>query len=155
VTRLFDAACRIGLICAYRLALLYWMLRRPTLHGVYVALWHDERVLLIQNSYKRLGSFPGGGVGRGESARSAARRELFEEVGVAIAETELREVAEYTHFIAWHTEHARFFEVSTSVAPALAIDRREVISARFATRDEALAGELTPLVRRYLSEPRR
>jgi 8-oxo-dGTP pyrophosphatase MutT (NUDIX family) len=153
--RLFDAAYRVALICAYRLAYLYWMLRRPTLHGVYVALWHGENVLLIWNSYKRFGSFPGGGIGRRENARAAARRELFEEAGVAIAESELREVAEYTHFIAWHTEHARFFEVRLQGEPALAIDRREVIAARFATRAEALALPLTPLVRRYLSERER
>jgi 8-oxo-dGTP pyrophosphatase MutT (NUDIX family) len=148
--RLFDAAYRVALICAYRIAYLYWMLRRPTLHGVYVALWHGERVLLIWNSYKRFGSFPGGGIGRGESPRAAARRELFEEVGVANRESELREVAEYTHFIAWHTEHARFFELRVHEEPILSIDRREVVAARFTTRAEALALPLTPLVRRYL-----
>lgn len=152
MTPLLDALWRLALICAYRLALLYWFLRRPTLHGVYVALWSRGRILLIWNSYKPDASLPGGGIGGGEDACAAAMRELREEAGVELATGELREVAEYRHSIAYHTEHARFFEAELPSEPAVAIDRREVVAARFATQEEALASRLAPLVRRYLLE---
>ena len=152
MTRLADAAYRIALICAYRIVCLYWFVRRPTLHGVYVALWRRERILLIWNSDKPFASLPGGGIGRGESPAAAAARELREEAGVALAPEHLREVAEYTHFIAWHWEHARFFESELETEPEISIDRREIVAARFATRAEALAEALAPLVRRYLAE---
>jgi len=145
-----DALWRLALICAYRLVCVYWFLRRPTLYGVYVALWHRGRILLIWNSYKQSASLPGGGIGRGEGAVEAASRELREEAGIALPPASLREVAAYTGFVAWHTEHARFFEAVLEIEPGVAIDRREVVAARFATPEEALALPLAPLVRRYL-----
>ena len=147
---MLDALWRLALICAYRLACVYWFFRRPTLHGVYVALWHRGRILLIWNSYKSYASLPGGGIGRSESALDAALRELREEAGVAIPAAALREVAEFTHFTSYHWEHARFFEAELESEPALAIDHREVVAARFATPDEALRLSLGLLVMRYL-----
>lgn len=150
MTRLLDALWRLALICAYRLVCVYWFFRRPTLHGVYVALWQRGRILLIWNSYKPYASLPGGGIGRSESAAEAALRELREEVGIGLPASALREVAEYSHFVAYHQEHARFFEAELEREPEVAIDRREVVAARFATPDEALGVALGALVRRYL-----
>jgi 8-oxo-dGTP diphosphatase len=44
----------------------------------------DGRVLLVRHSYRRRWGFPGGLVKRGEAIDVAARREAFEEVGIAI-----------------------------------------------------------------------
>jgi len=49
----------ILLTTAYRLALIYWRLVRPDCLGVFVALWHDDRILVIKNSYKSQLTFPG------------------------------------------------------------------------------------------------
>lgn len=152
MTRLLDALWRLALICAYHLVCITWFFRRPTLHGVYVALWHRGRILLIWNSYKSQASLPGGGIGRSESALDAALRELREEAGVALPAAALREVAEYTHFTAYHWEHARFFEAELESEPTVEIDRREVVAARFATPEEALTLPLGLLVKRYLVE---
>lgn len=51
--------------------------------GVRVMVFDDQgRVLLIEHSYTHGWHLPGGGVERGESAETAAARELEEEAGV-------------------------------------------------------------------------
>src|SRR5215475_14488552 len=87
-----DVVWRIAMRIAYRLRLVWWFVRRPAVHGSYVAVWHGGRVLVIQNSYRRLLTFPAGGRTRGESLHEAARRELFEEVSIA---AELEQLAYY------------------------------------------------------------
>jgi 8-oxo-dGTP diphosphatase len=44
----------------------------------------DGRILLVRHSYRRAWGFPGGLLQRGEDAAAAARREAYEEVGLAI-----------------------------------------------------------------------
>jgi 8-oxo-dGTP pyrophosphatase MutT (NUDIX family) len=50
---------------------------------------HGEVLLLRGYVGHRFWSFPGGGVGRHESLTAAARRELHEETGILVDETEL------------------------------------------------------------------
>lgn len=56
------------------------MRRRVTL-GARVALIDGDKVFLIRHTYLPGWQFPGGGVEPGESAATAAARELFEETG--------------------------------------------------------------------------
>lgn len=64
---------------------LYWFLFRPKTTGVKCALYFNNQVLLIRNSYgKKLWTLPGGGVHRNESIEAAAIREVREEVGILV-----------------------------------------------------------------------
>lgn len=57
---------------------------------VLVALWHEERLLLVRERSRDCWELPGGGVEPGESSREAAVRELREETGEEVAPERLR-----------------------------------------------------------------
>ena len=67
------------------------LLRSPVILGVRTILLDDaNRVFLVRHSYVPGWHFPGGGVERGETVRTAALREVREEAGIEItAEPEL------------------------------------------------------------------
>lgn len=63
----------------------YWFVRRPELHGVKCAVRDGDRVLLVRHTYgPRHWDLPGGTMRRGEPPIDAARREMGEELGLAI-----------------------------------------------------------------------
>lgn len=49
-----------------------------------VALWHDERLLLVFNRHRQCWELPGGMIDPGETPRRAAVRELHEESGILL-----------------------------------------------------------------------
>jgi 8-oxo-dGTP diphosphatase len=51
---------RIAYRISFRAARLWWWLRRPDHHGAVVAIWFDERILIVQQSYRTNLSWPGG-----------------------------------------------------------------------------------------------
>jgi 8-oxo-dGTP diphosphatase len=70
---------------AYAVLSVYWFLTRPSTHGVKCVLTDGERVLLVRHTYGRPEwELPGGAIKSGEAPRDAARREMHEELGVAI-----------------------------------------------------------------------
>jgi ADP-ribose pyrophosphatase YjhB (NUDIX family) len=75
---------RLGYRVAYRLISGYSLVRRPRARGVKCVLLHGDSVVLVRHSYgpRRVWHIPGGGLHRGESAFSAARREMHEELGL-------------------------------------------------------------------------
>lgn len=102
---------------------------KPRLAGVTViATNHHGEVLLVRHSYgPDIWSLPGGGVGRGEEARAAARREIREELGVEIVGLEpVSELAE-TVSGAPHVAHIYSGTLAGEPRP----DRREILEARF------------------------
>jgi len=145
-----DAVYRAGYRVLFRLALLYWRVRRPRLQGAYVAVWHGERVLVVQNSYRRRLSLPAGGVARGEQPVDAARRELFEETGIECQAASLCYVGEFVDDGRYAEDHGHVFELRCDAEPQPCVDRREVVWAEFLRPEEALARGMVPVARMYL-----
>ena len=139
---------------AYRLRLAWWYVRRPEIHGSYIAVWHGERVLIIRNSYRRHLSFPAGGRARGETLLDTAQRELREEVGISAAHADLAYYGELVHHSSYAEDHGHVFELFCASAPEVRVDRREVIWAEFLAPDEALARGVVGIVKQYLEARR-
>jgi 8-oxo-dGTP diphosphatase len=69
---------------AYRARDLFWRVTRPTLVGVWALVARGDEVLLVRHRSVRRGwALPGGGPEPHERLEEAARREVFEETGVA------------------------------------------------------------------------
>jgi 8-oxo-dGTP pyrophosphatase MutT (NUDIX family) len=150
-----DAVVRTAMQGGFRLMKVWWRVRRPTLEGVYVAVWHGERVLVIRNSYQRAYSFPSGRRGRAEPPARAAARELREEVGIEAAPEAFVHVAEWTLESDLASDHVHVFELRLDAEPVVAIDHREVVWAAFETLERARERRLLPAVSRYLADPPR
>jgi ADP-ribose pyrophosphatase YjhB (NUDIX family) len=120
------AAMQIG----YRLRRLALRWLRIRTRGVKVMVFnaHGE-LLLIRNSYGRSHEFvlPGGGIGRNESPREAAAREVREEVGLAI--DGLRLISEHASTSEGKRDTIHLFAAVTRQVPLP--DGLEVEEARF------------------------
>lgn len=132
---------------AYRLRRGYRRTFRRPIHGVNAVLRDGQgRVLLVRHSYgPPVWTLPGGGHGPGEDPALAVRRELAEELSIAIAELELLENFDEVLSGAPHT--SRLFAGIAQGEPRP--DGREVIAARFFAADE-LPDPLPPSVRMRL-----
>ena len=149
--RWIDSLWRFALRVAYRIMLAWWFVRRPEKHGSHVAVWYGERLLVIQNSYRKLLSLPAGGPRRGESFLDAAVRELREEVGVRAEPGQLAYYGEVVHPTRYAEDHGHFFELYCATVPEVCVDRREVVWAEFLAVDDALARGVSGVLRRYLA----
>ena len=118
VRALLDSIWRIALRLAYQLQLAWWFVRRPAIHGSYIAVWHGDRVLVIQNSYRKRLSFPAGGRARGETLLEAARRELREEVGIRAEPEQLAYCGDFVHDGSYAEDHGHVFELRCAAEPA-------------------------------------
>src|SRR5690242_3647685 len=80
---LLDLAWRTVYRLGYPLARAWWEVTRPPYQGAIVAVYVEERLLLVHTSYHHAGwQLPGGGIRRGERPEDAAKRELAEELGL-------------------------------------------------------------------------
>ena len=145
-----NALWRIGLRGAYRLLRVAWWLRHPEVHGAYVAVWRDDRLLLVRNSYRRGETVPCGAIGRTETPRRAAARELAEEVGIVVPEDELVAAGELEVEFEGKRDHAHFFELRLARDVPVRVDEREVVWAEFVPRGRLPERPLVPHVRGYL-----
>lgn len=89
LTAATQHAIAIALRSAWHARNLWHRIARPLTMGVRVAVLDDSdpaepRVLLIRHSYIGGWHLPGGGVGKEETLRAAAQREVMEEVGMAV-----------------------------------------------------------------------
>jgi 8-oxo-dGTP pyrophosphatase MutT (NUDIX family) len=145
-----DAAWRLAYRTAYRGMRVYWRLARPNTHGALVAIWHAGRLLLVKNSYLSYWSLPGGYVRSGEDPVDAARRELLEEVGIAVDRAALSPALDVHHQWEGKRDHVEIFALEVAEAPRVEIDRREVVDYRLCTPPEALRLELFPPIRTHI-----
>ncbi|MCB1484968.1 MAG: NUDIX domain-containing protein [Hyphomicrobiaceae bacterium] len=83
---------------------------RVTLGAQAVVTDGQGQVLLVRHGYRPGWHFPGGGVERGESLKTAIARELDEETGIAL-EQEPRLFGIYAHFDAFPGDHIVLFTV--------------------------------------------
>jgi 8-oxo-dGTP pyrophosphatase MutT (NUDIX family) len=141
------AVNRVLLRAAYLGARALWFLARPAYTGAVVALWEGDRVVLVHQSYRRAWAFPGGGVGRGETPESAARREVEEELGIALGPIAPALVFPDTYEHRRETVH--IFEGALAGAPPRP-DGVEIDAVALLTAEEALARNPPPHVRAYL-----
>jgi ADP-ribose pyrophosphatase YjhB (NUDIX family) len=140
-----DLAWRTAYRLAYAAARVYFAVCRPSTHGALVALWREDRILLVRTSYQGYWSLPGGYVKRGEQGIDAALRELEEEVGVAgVSADRLERVYDETRNWRGKKDHVEIFALEVTEAPTLTVDNREVVEARFFSAEEALGLKLFP-----------
>ncbi|WNG22444.1 NUDIX hydrolase [Cystobacter fuscus] len=150
-----DPFVRVAYRGAYNLALVWWFVRRPTTEGTLVGVWRGREVLLLQNSYRRDFSLPGGGQDPGESPAQTGSRELREEVGLHVPPERLRPVFVSQNRYVYKHDTCHFVELEVETEPPLVLDHREVVWARFIDVDTALRLPLVRVVREYLEDAAR
>ena len=139
---------------AYRMAFPVWQfyLRQfqARTQGAQVALWNDDRLLLVRNSYRHTYTFPGGYIRNDENTATAASRELYEETGISVTTGQLRFSFACSYRNGKHEGHDDIYECHLADRPAVHIDNREVVEALFVTTAVAMTLPLERHVRHYL-----
>ena len=146
---------RVAYRGAYHLALAWWFVRRPHTEGTLVGVWRGREVLLLQNSYKRAFSLPGGGRHRDETPQETGARELREEVGLHVPASSLRLACDLRHTDEFKRDLCHFVELEIETEPRLVLDQREVVWARWIDVETALRLPLMPVIRAYLEDAAR
>jgi 8-oxo-dGTP diphosphatase len=145
-----DLGFRLAYRVAYQLMRLYWFVARPNTHGALIAIWHEGELLLVKNSYVSYYCLPGGYLKRGETAKSAAVRELAEECAIRVRPDELHLGRCETHQFEGKTDTVEIFDLEVAVRPPFRVDGREVVAAAFHRPETALKLELFPPLQRHI-----
>jgi 8-oxo-dGTP diphosphatase len=134
---------------AFQARALVWEVQRPTLIGVRSLVVRDDEVLLIRHrAGQRPWSLPGGGVDRHERLAEAARREVYEEAGLAVRVDRL--LGAYDAFRGELTNYIAVF-VCTPLGKAAPKTTIEVAEVRFFPM-QSLPDGLDPGSRRRIAE---
>ena len=149
-----DLACQWLYFLGYRVLRIWWYLRRPEHEGAIVALWHEGRLLVVRSSYRRSWDLPGGGVAPGEAPEAAARRELWEELGIALPPDALRCAGRDADRSEHRRDRVTLFEAELDAPPDFRVDQREIIAAAFQDPAALDPAALNPYLRRYLERRR-
>ena len=136
--------------CAHLMLRSYWFVRRPSTSGALAAIWHEGRILLVKNSYRRQYSLPGGYVRPGEDPRAAASREVREEIRIDIPHHTFELAYHGTKPFEYRSDTLDIYETAVEVPPAFRIDNVEVVWAGFKTPAEARAMNIVPHLSDYL-----
>ncbi len=148
---MFNALIRAVYRAAHWVLRLLWFIRRPETTGALVAVWHHGRVLLVKNSYRPQLTLPGGYIRPREDRRTAAARELREEVGIQVQPKRLVHAYHGTHVFEHRQDTLDIYELEVDVEPKVQVDNREVVRAEFLTPGEALGMQIVPHLDEYLS----
>jgi ADP-ribose pyrophosphatase YjhB (NUDIX family) len=150
MTLLSNRKAQVFYKLAYKTLLTLWFFTRPTVYGVYIAVWYREKLLIVKNSYKKSFTIPCGRIRRGEDLAVAAVRELSEEVGIKIRKSQLTFAGEYTAEHKYATDIGNFFEIEMAKLPTVQADDREVVWAQFKPLDQISKLNLNPTVKAWL-----
>ncbi|MDE0837554.1 MAG: NUDIX hydrolase [Kiritimatiellae bacterium] len=139
---------------AYRVAYaglqVIWFFRGQRPAGAFVALWFQNRILLVQTSYQQNRTLPGGGKNRRETDLEAACREVREEVGLTLDPATLTRVDQDVDEGRFARERIALFEAHFAEAPLVRIDHREIVSADWFDVTHPETEKLWPLFRAYI-----
>ena|SRR3989344_3301070 len=106
---------------------LYWFIFRPETRGVKCVVQHNGYFLLTRLGYAhKKWTIPGGGVKKRETWEEAARREIFEEVGIKLGE--IKKVGEYKNTREYKRDTVFVFHSIVS-SPNFKIDNFEIAEA--------------------------
>ena len=117
-----------------------------------MAVWHHGRVLLVKNSYRAQLTLPGGYIRPREDRRTAAARELREEVGINVQPKRLVHAYHGTHVFEHRQDTLDIYELEMEAEPNVQVDNREVVRAEFLRPAEALSMQIVPHLDEYLSK---
>jgi ADP-ribose pyrophosphatase YjhB (NUDIX family) len=124
------AALGVLYALAYWARDIFWNMRRPTLVGVWALVTRGDEVLFVRHRSVRAGwSLPGGGAERHERLAEAARREVYEECGLA-ARVE-RVLGVYDSFRGAYVNYIVVFVCAATGDPAPPRSSLEISDARF------------------------
>lgn len=126
----------------------WWRLRGRKPNGALVAVYVGDKLLLVRSSYRTAWNFPGGNLRRGEAPEAAARRELFEEVGITAAS--LTPVGQGGGRWEGQRNVVHFFELQLDSPPDLRLDNREIIGAVLVSPEQIRTMPVTGPVAFYL-----
>jgi len=147
-TMLVDFVWRIVLRFGFRLARVWWHIRRPDHRGALVAIYVGRALLLVKTSYRAEWGLPGGSMDPDETPDAAAHRELMEEIG--FSSPPLRQAGSVCGTWDGRRDRVYFFELHLDRMPELRLDHREIVAARLASPEELQGIAVTPAVAAYL-----
>ena len=110
---------------------IYWFIVRPKTTGVKCLIECDDNYLLIKQTYgSRMYNWnlPGGGVEKNESFKDAVKREVFEEVGIALPD--VIEIKRYTSNLEYKVDTVYCF-YSKVITKNIVIDKNEILEAKW------------------------
>lgn len=148
VNAFWRTVYRLGYPCAQ----LVWRFTNKPGKGATIAVWHEGRLLCVRESYRPGLGLPGGGLLAGEAPEAAARRELFEEVGLDLAPALFRRRSALAYPYNERLIEDVLFEVELEAAPPLRVDHREIVWAGFLEPAAIRAERMQPGIRLYLEQ---
>lgn len=134
---------RIG----YPVLRLYWFVRRPITTGVKCLIVNDGQLLLVRHTYgSTLRTTVGGGIKSGESLEQAARREVYEEVGIRL--DRVTKVGVVSHQTEYKHDTVHVFLAYTE-SVILELQTTEILEAGWYPLD-TLPADVSPRLQQFL-----
>ncbi|MEK7602648.1 MAG: NUDIX hydrolase [Patescibacteria group bacterium] len=119
-----------------------WPFRRwyfPRHPRTRIIMKHAGKILLVRGWLSDgCWSLPGGGLHRNEEAKSAARRELFEELGISTHPEELKVYGEIKVFQDDYKTNYFVFRHSLNVEPEIVRQWHEIADFRWVSKNELI-----------------